>query len=32
MEQASQIAAVLGRNIPHGIEITEEAGAVPVAR
>ena len=32
MQQASQIATVLGRNVPHGIEVSEEAGAVPVAR
>ena len=32
MEQASQIAAVLGRNVPRGIEVTEDAGAAPVAR
>ena len=32
MQQASQIAAVLGRNVPHGIEVSESVGAVPVAR
>jgi 3-deoxy-7-phosphoheptulonate synthase len=32
MEQATQIAAVLGRSVPHGIEITESVGAAPVAR
>ncbi|HEX5234968.1 MAG TPA: 3-deoxy-7-phosphoheptulonate synthase [Silvibacterium sp.] len=32
MQQASQIAAILGREVPHGIKITEEAGAIPVAR
>ena len=28
MEQASQIAAVLGRNVPHGIQITEGAASL----
>jgi len=32
MQQAGQIAAVLGRNVPHGIEISEEAGAATVVR
>jgi 3-deoxy-7-phosphoheptulonate synthase len=29
MEEASEIAAVLRRNVPHGIQITETAGATP---
>ena len=28
MQQSSQIAAILGRNVPHGIEISEKAAAV----
>ncbi|MGC2608119.1 MAG: 3-deoxy-7-phosphoheptulonate synthase, partial [Silvibacterium sp.] len=32
MQQATQIAALLGRNVPHGIEISQEAGAIHVAR
>lgn len=32
MQQASQIAAILDRSVPHGIEITEPAGASPIAR
>ncbi|HTW45883.1 MAG TPA: 3-deoxy-7-phosphoheptulonate synthase [Acidobacteriaceae bacterium] len=32
MQQSTQIAAILGRNVPHGIEITEPAGASSVAR
>jgi 3-deoxy-7-phosphoheptulonate synthase len=28
MQQSSQIAAILGRNIPHGIKITEAASVV----
>lgn len=32
MEQASQIADVLGRNVSHGIEIIQDAGAATVAR
>jgi len=32
MRQSSEIAAVLGRNVPHGIEIGEEAGAATVVR
>src|SRR5277367_1236738 len=31
MDEASQIAAVLRRNVPHGIEMTETAGAASVA-
>jgi 3-deoxy-7-phosphoheptulonate synthase len=31
MRQSSQIAAILGRTVPHGIEISEEAGAATVA-
>ncbi len=32
MQQSTQIAAILGRNVPHGIEITVTAGASPVVR
>ncbi len=32
MEESSQIARVLGRNVPRGIEITETAGAVASAK
>ncbi|HTV04808.1 MAG TPA: 3-deoxy-7-phosphoheptulonate synthase [Acidobacteriaceae bacterium] len=31
MQQSAQIAAILGRNVPHGIDITEPAGAASVA-
>ena len=30
MQQSTQIAAILGRNVPHGIEIIETAGAASI--
>jgi 3-deoxy-7-phosphoheptulonate synthase len=32
MQQSTQIAAILGRNVPHGIKITAPTGAASVAR